>query len=113
MSRIYFHSQSRETEVSGAERAMMGHYVSDLFLIALGISDYDYPDSPHVLRNILEPTHYAARETGSRFASSLSVSLRVGMDNRILVVKGETVNVFNPVRAVAWAMRDSYLRGGR
>lgn len=74
---------------------MMSHYVSDLFLMALGVSDYDYPDNPHVLRNILEPTHYTAKETGQRFASSLSVSLRVGMDSRILVVDGEAVNVFS------------------
>lgn len=94
MSRIYFHSPSRETEVMGSERAMMGHYVSELFLMALGVSDYDYPNDPHVLRNILEPSHYAAKETGRQFASMLSVALRVGMDSRILVVDGEAVNVF-------------------
>lgn len=104
MSRIYFHSQSRETEVSGAERAMMGHYVSDLFLMALGVSDYDYPDDPHILRNILSPTHYAAKETGRQFANLLSVSLRVGMDSEILVVDGKAVNVFSAALNTAICM---------
>lgn len=96
MSRIYFHSPSRESEVRGSERALMGHYVGDLFLMALGVSDDDYPpDRPHVLRNILSPTHYAAKETGRQFANLLSVALRVGMDSEILMVDGKAVNVFS------------------
>lgn len=75
---------------------MMGHYVSDLFLMALGVSDYDYPpDNPHVLRNILSPSHYAAKETGRQFSHLLSTALRVGMDSEILVVDGKAVNVFS------------------
>lgn len=95
MSRIYFHSLSRESEVRGSERAFMGHIVSDMFLTALGVSDYDFPpDSPHVLRAILNPSHYATKSTGREFASQLSVALRVGMDDAVLVVDGKTVNVF-------------------
>lgn len=95
MSRIYFHSPSRESEVRGSERALMGGLISDMFLTALGISEYDFPpSSPHVLRNILDPTHYAAKQTGREFASALSVALRVGMDNSVLAVDGKTVNVF-------------------
>lgn len=105
MSRIYFHSPSRESEVRGSERALMGHYVGDLFLMTLGVSDYDYPpDRPHVLRNILSPTHYAASETGKQFESSLSTALRVAMDSEILVVDGKAVNVFSASLNTAIAM---------
>lgn len=95
MSRIYFHSPSRESEVRGSERALMGGLIGDMFLTALGVSDYDFPpQSPHVLRNILDLSHYAAKQTGHSFASALSTALRVGMDSSILVVDGKAVNVF-------------------
>lgn len=95
MSRIYFHSPSRESEVRGSERALMGGLISDMFLTALGVNEYDFPpNSPHILRNILDPTHYAAKQTGHQFELALSTALRVGMDSSILVVDGKTVNVF-------------------
>lgn len=105
MSRIYFHSPSRESEVRGSERALMGHYVSDLFEMALGVSDYDFPpDNPHVLRSILDPSHYAAKATGAEFARSLSTALRVGFDSSILVVDGSPINLFSAALNTAIVM---------
>jgi len=83
----------------------MGHLISDMFLSALGISDYDYPpDRPHVLRSILDPSHYAAKQTGRQFADTLSTALRVAMDSSILVIGGSPIDVFSATLNTAIVM---------
>lgn len=104
MSRIYFHSQSNSSEVRGSERAYAAHLVNDLFQTALGVSDWDTPENPHVLRNIIAPNHYCLREEGKRFAESLSTSLVASCFGPILVVDGKGVDVFSAALNTAMVM---------
>lgn len=94
MSRIYFHSQSGEAEVRGSERAYGAHLINDMFQTALGVSDYHTPENPHVLRNIIHPSHYCLRETGKRFAETFSTALAVCMETPLLWVDGNVVETF-------------------
>jgi hypothetical protein len=91
MSRIYFHSPSDTVEVWGRERASMNLYISDLFILALGISDYASTDDP--ITRIVEPTHYSLRD--SRFPHSLKTALGVASSGTVLVVDGTPVDVFS------------------
>jgi hypothetical protein len=105
MSRIYFHSEHGEAEVSGAERAYMGNFCGDLFILALNLDRHeDYPSRPSVLRKILNPGHYTASPDyqGLRFVDALSTALRVGFDNDILLVEGERVDCFSAALNTAY-----------
>jgi len=95
MSRIYFHTQEGEAEVSGAERAYMGYICNEIFTMSLGINDTDTPGRPSPLRSIVSPNHYCQRYTGKQFNESLETALHVAMDGELLVVDGKRVDVFS------------------
>jgi hypothetical protein len=96
MSRIYFHSEDGEAAVRGSERAYGAALCSDLFVFALGISDCDSPDNPHVLRKIVTPSHYCLRDWGVPFERSLSTAVRVsGIGGPVLRLNGQAVDVFS------------------
>lgn len=95
MSRVHFHSESNESEVRGSERAYAAHLCTEMFLTAIGVSEYDTPEHPHVLRNIIAPNHYCLRESGKRFDESLRTALAVSAFGPVLIVDGEPVDVFS------------------
>ena len=51
MSRIYFHSTDSIAEVSGRERALMGNYCSEAFMLALGPMQYCV-EEPWIMQHI-------------------------------------------------------------
>jgi hypothetical protein len=107
MSRIYFHSEHGEVEVSGAERAYMGGVCGDLFLIGLHLNRHeDYPSYPSPLRKILNPNHYTAGPDyqGMRFVDALSTALHVGFDSDVLIVDGKRVDTFAAALNTAYVM---------
>jgi hypothetical protein len=105
MSRIYFHSESKDSEVRGSERAYAAHLVNDMFQTALGVSDWDSPEHPHVLRQIIIPTHYCLRDEGQRFERSFSTALSVaGVCGPVLRVDGENVDIFSAALNTAMVM---------
>lgn len=104
MSRIYFHSPSGDAEVRGSERAFMGHLVNELFQVAIGVSDWDTPERPHVLRRIIYPNHYCLKATGAEFARQLRTALYVAMDTPVIWVDGQVVQTFSAALNTAMAM---------
>lgn len=105
MSRVYFHSPSKDSEVRGSERAYAAGLINDMFQAALGVSDFDSPEHPHVLRQIIIPTHYCLRDEGARFERSFSTALAVaGGCGPVLRVDGEDVDVFSAALNTALVM---------
>lgn len=81
MSRIYFHSQHGDAEVSGAERGWMSHLCNQLLDLALGV-DLSAWDEPHPLRRLLPPDHYVTRYQGAQFTSMLKTALHCDLKLR-------------------------------
>lgn len=114
MSRIYFHSPTNESEVRGSERAYAAHLVNEMFVTTLGVSDNDYPDRPHVLRNIIAPSHYCLRSQGQQFARELETALHVhgGMGGPILMMDGKAVDTFSASLNTALVMGSDAIKLG-
>lgn len=76
MSRIYFHSEHGEAEVSGCERALFGCYCSDALLGALGLNRY--PDkglAESIERLLVSPrADYVRLNPAQYLATFLSVA---------------------------------------
>lgn len=114
MSRIYFHSPTNDSEVRGSERAYAAGLINDMFISALGVSDHDFPESPHVLRNIIAPTHYCLRAEGSMFARQLETALHVhsSMGGPTLVMDGQPVDTFLAALNTALVMGSDAIKLG-
>jgi len=91
MSRIYFHSQEfDDAEVRGSERAWMGCLISDIMLAVLG----DLKDAEPWLKRLLKPGHYLHSSTGYDFARNAATFLKVGMDDKLWLPNGTTVETW-------------------
>lgn len=112
MSRIYFHSETNESEVRGSERAYAAHLCNEMFLTAIGISEYDTPEHPHVLRKIVAPNHYSLRKQGKRFEESLRIALSVNAFAPVLIVNSNPVDVFSAQLNTALIMGSDEIKLG-
>lgn len=92
MSRIYFHSPSRTTELRGSERAWLGGLATDM---ALGLLDLQSPSRIDRLRQLIHPGHYMAkRDTASPgwvndWAASYSTAFSVGWSESAPLIQYE------------------------
>lgn len=96
MSKIYFHSPSGETKISGAERAHMGQVVSKFLISALPLGSFrDVP--PPILRVIPSSSYlhaeYCRVGNGPIFQCYLETWLRVSHDSFVLP-DGPELNMF-------------------
>lgn len=91
MSRIYFHSPTRDAELRGSERAWMGGLTSDLAEGMLGLRN---PDRVDRLKKLIHPGHYmAAHPTtgdGMPWETAYRLALTAGgFDDRTPLVQYE------------------------
>ncbi|SHI67236.1 hypothetical protein [Streptomyces sp. 3214.6] len=79
MSRVYFHSPTREAELKGSERAWMSGLVEDL---AVGMLDLDHSTRLDRLLSLVGPGHYVA-EHAARVGPGmpLATAYRLGFLN--------------------------------
>jgi hypothetical protein len=104
MSRIYFHSPSGDGEVRGSERAYAAHLCQEMFITALGVSGWDTPSHPHVLRRIIAPSHYCLQQSGLQFEQQLRTALVVSGFGPVLNVDGQDIDVFSTTLNTALVM---------
>lgn len=92
MSRVYFHTKTKDAEIGGAERHWWGalcRRVSDGFLdITSGFCD----DRINHIRKFVAPGHYLHRYADARqFADHFTTAFHVGYGDALLVYKGKPI----------------------
>ena len=106
MSRIYFHSEDRDAEVRGSERAHMGVLISNL---TCGILTPAFTSEVSFYRKLLPQDHYLQSVKDEGFRGPWETYLRVGWDEGI-VVDGNPVDVVDLALNTALALGGSPLR---
>lgn len=93
MSRIYFHSPSRDVEVRGSERAYMGGLCGGIAVALMGWDSYSGMSTPHPVLRFIPATSYLHSMVGSRnFAQSASTWMSVAHDS--FWIDGREIDIF-------------------
>jgi len=79
MSRIYFHTKSRDAEVHGSERVYFGGLCGAMLLVPLEGFLYEWSERPATIRRILPKDDYVQNATYDNFEYAARRSLQYGM----------------------------------